>query len=49
MLVLLSQKAAEGSVTAQVALERALRHQDEPNDELDVELDRMLESHRREN
>ena len=42
VLELLSKKAAEGSVTALVCLERALRHQPPEPDELDDELDRLL-------
>jgi hypothetical protein len=43
VLELLSMKAAEGSVTAMVCLERALRYeQREQPDELDAELDRLL-------
>ena len=41
VLELLSKKASDGSVTAMVCLERALRHQ-KPEDELDRELDRLL-------
>ena len=40
VLELLSMKAAEGSVTAMVCLERALRHQPPDPDELDEELER---------
>lgn len=42
VLELLSKKAADGSVTAMVCLERALRYQREQPDELDAELDRLL-------
>jgi hypothetical protein len=42
VLELFSKKAAEGSVTAMVCLERALRYQREQPDELDAELDRLL-------
>jgi hypothetical protein len=48
VLELLSKKAVDGSVTAMVCLERALRHEREP-DELDAELDLILERHSREN
>ena len=41
VLELLSQKAAEGSVTAMVCLERALRISD-PEPELDDELQRLI-------
>ena len=40
-LQILSEMATKGSVTAAVALERALRHHGPP-DELDRELDRLL-------
>ncbi len=43
VLDLLSKKAADGSVTAMVCLERALRYQPDGPDELDAELDRLLE------
>ena len=46
VLELLSKKAADGSVTAMVCLERALRYQQDQPDELDAELDRLLERHR---
>ena len=43
VLELLSKKASDGSVTAMVCLERALRYdQREQGDELDQELDRLL-------
>jgi hypothetical protein len=42
VLELLSMKAADGSVTAMVCLERALRYEREEPDELDTELDRLL-------
>jgi hypothetical protein len=45
VLELLSKKAADGSVTAMVCLERALRYQQDEPDELDAELDRLLERH----
>ena len=41
VLELLSKKAAEGSVTAMVCLERALRISD-PESEFDDELERVL-------
>ena len=41
VLELLSKKASEGSVTAMVCLERALRL-DDPEPELDDELKRLL-------
>jgi len=42
VLALLSAKARDGSVTAMVSLERALRMTDDDHDELDDELDRLL-------
>ena len=42
VLELLSMKAADGSVTAMVCLERALRYEREVPDVLDTELDRLL-------
>ena len=43
VLELLSKKAVNGSVTAMVCLERALRYeQRDAGDELDRELDRLL-------
>ena len=43
VLVLLSAKARDGSVTAMVSLERALRMtSDDDHDEMDDELDRLL-------
>jgi len=43
VLVLLSAKARDGSVTAMVSLERALRMTpDDDQDDLDEELDRLL-------
>jgi len=43
VLELLSAKARDGSVTAMVSLERALRMTpDDDPDELDAELDRLL-------
>jgi len=43
VLALLSAKARDGSVTAMVSLERALRiTPDDDHDEMDDELDRLL-------
>ena len=43
VLALLSKKAREGSVSATIALERALRiDPHEPENEFDKELDRLL-------
>jgi hypothetical protein len=42
VLALLSTKAKEGSVSAAIALERALRIADEPDDDVDDELERLL-------
>jgi hypothetical protein len=43
VLVLLSEKAKDGSTSAMIALERALRLHDPSPDELDAELDQLLE------
>jgi hypothetical protein len=42
VLVLLSEKARDGSTSAMIALERALRLHRPEDDELDAELDRLL-------
>jgi hypothetical protein len=42
VLALLSTKAKEGSDSAAIALERALRIADEPDDDVDDELERLL-------
>ncbi len=50
VLALLTRKAQEGSTSAMIALERALRlHGTNHGDELDAELDLILERHSREN
>ena len=50
VLALLTRKAQEGSTSAMIALERALRlHGTNHGDELDDELDLILERHSREN
>ena len=50
VLALLTRKAQEGSTSAMIALERALRlHGTNHGDELDDEFDLILERHSREN
>jgi hypothetical protein len=43
VLELLSQKAGEGSTSAMIALERALRARDRDGDEIGTMLDQILE------
>lgn len=43
VLALLSQKAREGSTSAMIALERALRARDRDGDEIGTVLDQILE------
>jgi hypothetical protein len=43
VLALLSQKAREGSTSAMIALERALRARDRDEDEIGTVLDQILE------
>jgi hypothetical protein len=42
VLTLLSQKAREGSTSAMIALERALRAQDREQSEIDEVIDRLM-------
>jgi hypothetical protein len=42
ILDLLSERASEGSITAAIALERALRHQEQKEASVDDELDKLL-------
>jgi hypothetical protein len=42
ILDLLSERASEGSITAAIALERALRHQEQKEASIDDELDKLL-------
>ncbi len=42
VLDLLSERAAEGSITAAIALERALRAQEREKESTENELDRLL-------
>ena len=42
VLKVLADKAGDGSVSAMIALERALRRTDQDEDELDDELGRLL-------
>jgi hypothetical protein len=44
VLALLTTKAREGSTSAMIALERALRARDQGEDELDDELERLIRS-----
>jgi hypothetical protein len=41
-LDLLSERASEGSITAAIALERALRHQEQKEASVDDELEKIL-------
>ena len=43
VLALLTVKAREGSTSAMIALERALRARDQGEDELDDELERLIQ------
>jgi hypothetical protein len=42
ILDLLSERASEGSITAAIALERALRHQEQKEASVDDELNKLL-------
>jgi len=42
VLVILSEQARAGSISAAIALERALRARDREQDDIDDELDRIL-------
>jgi hypothetical protein len=43
VLALLTTKAREGSTSAMIALERALRARDQGEDELEEELERLIQ------